>query len=162
LNTSYLYNSPIGEIAFECSETHLKRMTFVSEKNKDDFTTTPSFALAKTIMQSFENYFLKKQTFPTIPLELHGTPFQKAIWKQVTHIPIGESKTYAEIAALYGNPNGVRAVGAALRKNPVLILIPCHRVLGSNGSLTGYAGGMDKKRWLLEHEGYLIQKTLAL
>ncbi len=105
---------------------------------------------------------MKKQTFPSIPLELQGTSFQKAVWKLLANIPIGESKTYAEIAALYGNPKGVRAVGTALGKNPVLIVLPCHRILGSYGALTGYAGGLEKKRWLLEHEGYPIQKTLAL
>jgi methylated-DNA-[protein]-cysteine S-methyltransferase len=161
LNTKHLYNSPIGEIQFECSETHLKQMAFVSEKNKDVFTE-PSTALAKKIIRSLEDYFLKKQTFPSIPLELQGTSFQKAVWKLLANIPIGESKTYAEIAALYGNPKGVRAVGTALGKNPVLIVLPCHRILGSYGALTGYAGGLEKKRWLLEHEGYPIQKTLAL
>ena len=111
-------------------------MTFVSEQNKDAFTTEPYTALAKKIMRSLEDYFLKKQTFPFIPLELQGTSFQKAVWKLLSNIPLGESKTYAEIAALYGNPRGVRAVGTALGKNPVLIVLPCHRVLGSYGALT--------------------------
>ena len=77
-------------------------------------------------------------------------------------IPFGETRTYSEIASLYGNPQSVRAVGAAIGSNPILILVPCHRVLGRMGALTGYAGGLERKKWLLEHEGYPIQKVLNL
>lgn len=86
-------------------------------------------------------------------LSLRGTPFQLALWARLAKIPFGTTTTYAELAAALGRPRSVRAVGAANARNPVSILVPCHRVIGSDGSLTGYAGGLERKRFLLAHEG---------
>jgi methylated-DNA-[protein]-cysteine S-methyltransferase len=91
-----------------------------------------------------------------------GTPFQKEIWEILKQIPKGKTKTYKQIALLYGDLNSIRAVANAIGKNPIMLFTPCHRVVGSNGSMTGYAGGIEKKKWLLEHEGVSIQKTLDL
>jgi methylated-DNA-[protein]-cysteine S-methyltransferase len=88
-----------------------------------------------------------------LPLRPRGTPFQLAVWEALRGIPHGETRTYAEIARLVGRPSAVRAVGAANARNPISIVVPCHRVVGADGSLTGYAGGVDRKRWLLAHEG---------
>lgn len=82
-----------------------------------------------------------------------GTPFQRAVWNALRAIPAGETRSYADIARAVGRPSAVRAVGAANGRNPVAIVVPCHRVVGSDGSLTGYAGGIARKRWLLAHEG---------
>ena len=87
------------------------------------------------------------------PLDLHGTPFQIEVWEELYRIPYGETRTYAEIACAIGRPAAVRAVGAANGANPVAIIVPCHRVIGSNGSLTGYGGGLPTKAWLLTLEG---------
>ena len=81
-----------------------------------------------------------------------GTPFQRSVWQALRSIPPGETASYGEIAARLGSPSAARAVGLANSQNPVAIVVPCHRVIGANGKLTGYAGGLDRKRWLLEHE----------
>lgn len=84
--------------------------------------------------------------------ELKGTEFQKKVWKQLTYIPYGETRTYKEIAVAIGNPKASRAVGMANNKNPITIVVPCHRVVGSNGKMVGYAGGLDMKKKLLDLE----------
>jgi methylated-DNA-[protein]-cysteine S-methyltransferase len=88
-----------------------------------------------------------------IPVELNGTPFQKNVWKALRRIPCGATISYGELAKRIGEPAAVRAVGTANGANPVAVIVPCHRVIGSNGKLTGYGGGLDRKQWLLEHEG---------
>jgi methylated-DNA-[protein]-cysteine S-methyltransferase len=95
----------------------------------------------------------------TIPVELNGTPFQKAVWQALRRIPPGTTLSYGELARRIGESAAVRAVGAANGANPVAVIVPCHRVIGSNGSLTGYGGGLDRKRWLLTHEG-IVSPTL--
>ena len=89
----------------------------------------------------------------SIPVELNGTLFQKSVWKALRRIPCGTTISYAELAKRIGDPGAVRAVGTANGANPVAVIVPCHRVIGSNGKLTGYGGGLDRKQWLLEHEG---------
>ncbi len=117
-----------------------------NEKNKDI-----SYYLNKTIVQ-IEEYFLGKRKIFDLKLKPEGTEFQTEVWKEILNIPFGKTKTYQEIAEKIGDPSGARAVGNANNKNPIPILIPCHRVIGANGSLTGYAGGIDKKNLLLNHE----------
>ncbi|OGB01230.1 MAG: cysteine methyltransferase [Burkholderiales bacterium RIFCSPHIGHO2_12_FULL_69_20] len=91
-----------------------------------------------------------------VALDLHGTPFQQAVWRALQALPRGATSTYALIAAAAGSPAAVRAAGAAIGRNPVSILVPCHRVLGRDGSLTGYAGGLERKQALLQREGVLL------
>jgi methylated-DNA-[protein]-cysteine S-methyltransferase len=88
----------------------------------------------------------------TLPVETAGTPFQRAVWRALRDIPCGETVSYGKLARQIGAPKAVRAVGLANGSNPVGVVVPCHRVIGANGSLTGYGGGIDRKRWLLEHE----------
>ncbi len=88
-----------------------------------------------------------------LPLDLHGTPFQRAVWRALQTLPSGQTRSYAQIAAQAGSPAAVRAAGAAIGRNPVSVLVPCHRVLGASGALTGYAAGVERKRALLVHEG---------
>ena len=95
----------------------------------------------------------------TIAVELNGTPFQKKAWQALRRIPAGSTISYAELAKRIGEPSAVRAVGAANGANPVAVIVPCHRVIGSNGTLTGYGGGLDRKQWLLAHEG-VVSPTL--
>jgi methylated-DNA-[protein]-cysteine S-methyltransferase len=87
-----------------------------------------------------------------VDVELHGTPFQQRVWMALRGVAAGTTTSYANLAARVGSPTAVRAVGAANGANPVAIVLPCHRIIGSNGSLTGYGGGLDRKRWLLQHE----------
>ena len=91
-----------------------------------------------------------------VPLDLHGTPFQRAVWKALLTIPFGRTRSYGDVAAQVGGGAVPRATGAAVGRNPVSILVPCHRVIGANGSLTGYAGGLPRKEALLRHEGVLL------
>lgn len=96
----------------------------------------------------------KRKTFD-LPLAPKGTPFQKQVWKALCEIPYGQTRTYKQIAEAVGNPKGCRAVGMANNRNPLMIVVPCHRVIGSNGVMTGYAAGIDKKEFLLRLEGRL-------
>jgi len=101
-------------------------------------------------------YFEGRLTQFTMPLDLHGTPFQKLVWAEVKTVSYGEIRTYAQVAGAIASPKAVRAVGAANGANPVPIIVPCHRIIGSNGQLVGYGGGLEMKRQLLELEGVLF------
>ncbi|WNM26086.1 methylated-DNA--[protein]-cysteine S-methyltransferase [Demequina capsici] len=90
------------------------------------------------------------------PLDLRGTPMQRDVWNALLQIPAGTTRTYQQLADAVGRPRAVRAIGAAVGANPVGVLVPCHRVIGAKGALTGYAGGLDRKRWLLAHEGAML------
>ncbi len=103
-------------------------------------------------MQQLRQYFAGERVQFSCPLDLHGTPFQISVWQELYRIPYGETRSYTQIATAIGRPRAVRAVGAANGANPVAIIVPCHRVIGSNGSLTGYGGGLPTKRWLLSLE----------
>ncbi|MER6157801.1 methylated-DNA--[protein]-cysteine S-methyltransferase [Streptomyces sp. NPDC001868] len=102
--------------------------------------------------EQLEAYFAGESKEFTVELRLHGTPFQRRVWEQLARIPYGETRSYGELADALGNPKASRAVGLANGKNPVGIIVPCHRVVGSDGSLTGYGGGMERKRRLLDFE----------
>ncbi|MBZ3904926.1 MULTISPECIES: methylated-DNA--[protein]-cysteine S-methyltransferase [Streptomyces] len=102
--------------------------------------------------EQLKAYFAGELTEFTVRLRLHGTPFQRTVWEQLVRIPYGETRSYGELADALGNPKASRAVGLANGKNPVSIIVPCHRVVGSDGSLTGYGGGTQRKRRLLDFE----------
>lgn len=108
--------------------------------------------LMKETAAELEQYFLGDRRSFDIPLSPEGTEFQKLVWNALETIPYGETRSYGEIAALVNSPKACRAVGMANHQNPISILIPCHRVIGANGSLTGYGGGLNKKKWLLDLE----------
>jgi O-6-methylguanine DNA methyltransferase len=105
--------------------------------------------------QELDQYFAGSPNPFTIPLDMQGTPFQMSVWHALLEIPRGETRSYADIARAIGKPAAVRAVGLANSANHLAIIVPCHRVIGADGRLTGYGGGIDNKRWLLEHEGAL-------
>ncbi|MFD7458119.1 MULTISPECIES: methylated-DNA--[protein]-cysteine S-methyltransferase [unclassified Streptomyces] len=111
--------------------------------------STGPFAEAE---EQLEAYFAGERTEFTLPLRLHGTPFQRTVWEHLRTIPYGETRTYGQLADALGNPKASRAVGLANGRNPVGIIVPCHRVVGADGSLTGYGGGLDRKRRLLDFE----------
>lgn len=92
------------------------------------------------------------QALAEVPVVLNGTPFQRRVWERLRAVPVGRTATYGAIASALGAPSAVRAVGAANGANPVSIIVPCHRIIGANGALVGYGGGLDRKRWLLDHE----------
>ncbi|WP_257351426.1 methylated-DNA--[protein]-cysteine S-methyltransferase [Pseudalkalibacillus decolorationis] len=104
-----------------------------------------------------DEYFARKRKLFDLPLDLFGTDFQKKVWKGLIEVPYGETYSYKDIATMIGSPKAVRAIGSANNKNPLPIIIPCHRVIGSNGSLVGYGGGLDKKEILLDLEKHPSQ-----
>jgi O-6-methylguanine DNA methyltransferase len=107
-------------------------------------------------LDQLQRYFAGEPVQFSCPLDLRGTPFQVSVWKELFRIPYGQTRTYAEIASAIGAPRAVRAVGAANGANPVAVIVPCHRVIGSNGTLTGYGGGLGMKEWLLTLEGVML------
>ncbi len=108
--------------------------------------------LAEAVRQLGEYFAGNRREFD-LPLRMHGTEFQRCVWRALNEIPYGETWSYGELAKRIGNPNASRAVGLANGRNPISILVPCHRVIGADGSLTGYGGGLQRKQWLLAHEG---------
>ena len=106
----------------------------------------------RAVREQFESYFAGRLTVFDLPLAPQGTEFQQRVWRALRDIPYGETISYAELARRIGRPLAVRAVGAANGRNPISIIVPCHRVIGSDGSLTGFGGGIERKRWLLAHE----------
>lgn len=130
------------------TETHLINIQF-TQPQKALLQTTELLSMA-TIQ--LDEYFQGKRTIFSLPFKLTGTPFQLAVWKELQNIPYGKTTSYKEIAQKINKPKAYRAVGMANNKNPLPIIIPCHRVIGSNGKLIGYAGGLKLKNYLLELE----------
>ncbi|MDP3660135.1 methylated-DNA--[protein]-cysteine S-methyltransferase [Phenylobacterium sp.] len=115
-----------------------------------------------SVRRALEGYFAgDAKALESIRWETAGTAFQRAVWRALCTIPAGETLSYSGLAAKVGSPKAVRAVGTANGSNPVALVVPCHRVIGADGSLTGYAGGLDRKRWLLAHEGAAFKERLA-
>ncbi len=147
MKTFYDYDTPVGKLYIEAEEDFLTKLSFFELSGKR--LETP---VIKETYKQLSEYFAKKRKTFDIPLKLEGTEFQKSVWHALMKIPYGKTATYLEIAETIGNPKASRAVGMANNKNKIPIVIPCHRVIGSNGSLTGYAGGLEIKKKLLELE----------
>ena len=111
-------------------------------------------------VEQLKEYIEGSRTTFTFLMNPKGTEFQKQVWKILLTIPFGKTLPYIEVAQIYGNTKAVRAVAAAIGKNPILVAVPCHRVIGSNGSLVGFAAGLEKKKWLLENEGFPFQAEI--
>lgn len=150
------YQSPLGPIKIEHSGQGITSLIFTDEP--DIPHETPK-SILPAIIQLKEYFDGNRKTFD-FRLDVSGTDFQKKVWSYLIDIPFGETETYLNIAKKIGNPKTIRAVGNANGKNPVSIIIPCHRVIGSDGSLTGYAGGFWRKEWLLNHEKKYKQLSL--
>lgn len=144
----YKYNSIIGDIFISADENFLLSVQFVNH----NFIENQENKIIRQTIKQFDEYFRGKRKKFELPLNPKGTEFQKKVWLQLMNIPYGKTATYKDIATLTGNTNASRAVGNANNKNPIAIIIPCHRVIGSNNKLTGYAGGLDKKEKLLNLE----------
>ena len=114
------------------------------------------------VVEQLDAYFAGERTVFDLPLRLDGTPFQRAVWAALREIPYGETTTYGELARRLGRPSASRAVGMANGRNPVGVIVPCHRVVGAAGDLTGYGGGLDRKRRLLDHERARVRPALPL
>ena len=142
--------SPIGQIKLTGDKTSLNSILFVFNDTEME-QENPNSILIDCKSQLSEYFSGKRKEF-NIPIKQNGTEFQQKVWNELMKIPYGETVSYNFIAEALGDKNSIRAVGAANGKNQISIIIPCHRVIGINGSLTGYAGGLWRKKWLLSHE----------
>ncbi|MFV0502733.1 MAG: methylated-DNA--[protein]-cysteine S-methyltransferase [Lachnospirales bacterium] len=148
-----IYNSPIGQMAIETTSNRLKAIDFSINLDKKIIETKTSYIVKKQL----DEYFAGKRHEFTIELELSGTAYQKIVWQNVMTVKYGETMSYKEIAILSNSPKSARAVGMANNKNKIPIIIPCHRIIGSNGDLVGYGGGIDKKVFLLDLESKFLE-----
>ncbi|MCB0132646.1 MAG: methylated-DNA--[protein]-cysteine S-methyltransferase [Caldilineaceae bacterium] len=148
--------SPIGLVEIGGSACAIDWLVFVDAPRVDSVQPSAEDDLIRAAGQQVQEYFTgQRQTFD-LPLSLVGTAFQQRVWRQLLTVSWGTTATYQEIANALENPKAVRAVGAANGQNPISIIVPCHRIIGSNGQLTGYGGGLWRKEWLLRHEGALL------
>ena len=151
-------DSPLGTLRATATEAGLRTIMLPGEgpAGEPDPSWTRQDARFEPLARQLEAYFQRRlQTFD-LPLALEGTEFQKRVWQELMKVPYGTTSSYAEIARRIGRPSATRAVGAANGRNPLPIIVPCHRIIGHNGSLTGYGGGLAAKRLLLELEGAIV------
>ncbi|MCG3172211.1 MAG: Methylated-DNA--protein-cysteine methyltransferase [Myxococcota bacterium] len=146
--------SPLGLLTLEASTHGLSKVLFPNEKASTStrFVHAEEHPILQQAARELNAWFRGELQRFEVPLDPRGTEFQSRVWRQLLAIPFGETRSYAWLAREIGNPDAVRAVGAANGRNPIAIIIPCHRVIGSSGELTGYGGGLPIKQWLLEHE----------
>lgn len=158
-------SSPIGPIYIVADAKHLQAITFACnwesiQKKMKDLECKSNAIIAQTEVQ-LQEYFAKERTAFDLPIAFSGTVFQKLSWQALLTIPYGETRSYAEQAQIIGKAKAVRAVGRANGQNPIPIVVPCHRVIAKSGKLTGFAGGLERKKYLLELEGKkIINMTL--
>ncbi len=149
------YESPLGTIEVVASGEGITALNFVPRskmlKARGSGDADPSPLLAAAVRELSEYFAGERRAF-TVPLDLRGTPFERAVWRVLLEVPFGRTVSYGELGRTVGKPRAARAVGGANHRNPVSIIVPCHRVIGADGSLTGYGGGLWRKEWLLEHE----------
>jgi len=148
-------DSPVGRLLIGVSEKGLAILEFDRGQLSPKYSWIESPERTAGYVRELEEYFAGVRHTFDFPVDLRGTEFQLRCWNALLKIPYGETLTYADLAREVGCPRGFRAVGAANHDNPIAIVVPCHRVIGSNGGLGGYGGGLDAKRWLLEREGAL-------
>ena len=148
----FYYNTKIGRIGIEENGMAITRLDFINKDVQEEIIEENETALLKEAIKQLNEYLDGKRTLFDLPLEPKGTEFQKKVWNALKEIPFGETRSYGEIAKIIGNEKASRAVGMANNKNPIAIIVPCHRVIGANGKLVGYAGGIDIKEKLLELE----------
>lgn len=148
------YDSPIGLLLIQGTHQRLEHITFVAEKK---YVACKNELLEKTILQLNE-YFRGQRMVFDLPLEMIGTNFQMKVWEALKQIDYGETYSYKEVAEKIKHPKAYRAVGSANNRNKLPIIIPCHRVIGTKGDLTGYAVGIWRKKWLLDHEKKVLER----
>jgi methylated-DNA-[protein]-cysteine S-methyltransferase len=160
MNCSVIFESPIGPLRIVANDDGLCAIDFPTSRHASRIGATDASgasdsasAVLRTASQQLVEYFAGTRYTFDLPLAPHGTQFQRAVWQALTEIPYGQTASYAQLATRLGRPTATRAVGAANGRNPLPIVLPCHRVIGADGSLTGFAGGLDTKRFLLALEG---------
>jgi methylated-DNA-[protein]-cysteine S-methyltransferase len=156
--------SPVGPLTLLGSDAGLRAVLWPTEVPgervswPDGTASEPGHPVLRLATEQLAEYFAGRRRTFELPLDLHGTPFQVKAWRLLATVPYGSTVSYGQQAALLGDPNRARAVGAANGRNPVSIILPCHRVVGASGALTGFAGGLDAKRSLLEFEARVVEE----
>ena len=161
---SYIeHPSPVGILLIAATDNGICGIYFEEHKHfkgKDGWQAAMELSAASQHLQrtaqQLDEYFSGKRTEFDVSLDLAGTDFQRSVWQELSAIPFGKSVSYAQHAQRLGNPKALRAVGSAIGKNPISIIVPCHRVIGSSGAVTGYAGGLERKRFLLALEDIAV------
>jgi methylated-DNA-[protein]-cysteine S-methyltransferase len=146
------YKSPIGVLEIIGTEEEILSILFIDDENQSEHNQTNIPHAVKECKDQLDEYFKGNRISFTFPYRLEGTDFQKKVWNALKEVSYSETASYKDIAVSIGNEKAIRAVGSANGKNKLSIIIPCHRIIGSNGKLTGYAGGLWRKEWLLQHE----------
>jgi methylated-DNA-[protein]-cysteine S-methyltransferase len=150
------FKSPQGTMILTATHKGLAGVYFKGQKHfpkRRDWQRDPRNAVLHQAKRELAEYFAGKRTHFSVALDPQGTPFQRSVWKQIAKVGFGKTLSYGELAKRAGHPGSARAAGAATGRNPIGIIVPCHRIMGANGSLTGYAGGLRRKRALLALEG---------
>ncbi|MBC8154249.1 MAG: methylated-DNA--[protein]-cysteine S-methyltransferase [Bacteroidetes bacterium] len=152
---THYYTSPIGRLEIQADDTAILGV-FFADGTKKNAPGQPASDIVPDVMRQclveLADYFAGTRQAFTVPYRLVGSDFRRSVWQQLTQIPYGQTITYGEQARRLGNPKAVRAVGTTNSSNPISIIVPCHRVVGANGDLVGFGGGLAAKRWLLDHE----------
>lgn len=143
------YPSPVGDLKITSSGEKITGLHFF-DGERTDAKPTP---VIQQCIEELDAYFFEGRKFFTVDIALTGSPFQLKVWNELLTIPYGKTASYFDLALRTGDLNNIRAVGHANGENPIAIIVPCHRIIGKNGDLVGYAGGIEKKMWLLQHEG---------
>jgi len=165
VNIFRFIDSPIGTLTLSsdgAALTGLHMGTSRKRPDPDGWIEDATHPLLEETARQLGQYFRGQRRSFDLPLQLHGTEFQRRVWTLLTRIPFGETRTYGELARQLGNPGACRAVGLANGRNPIAVIVPCHRVIGADGSLTGFGGGLPRKEWLLSHEGLAGIRSLEL
>ncbi len=152
-----IYHSPVGPLAIYSNEEAIIEIKFDGE-----IQTENSSSIIEKCVQQLDEYFDGKRENFDLELNPTGTDFQLKVWKELQNIPFGKTRTYSEMAVKLGDIKVIRAAGTANGKNKIPIIIPCHRVIGKDGSLVGFGGGLDRKEWLLQHEGVLKGEQMKI
>jgi methylated-DNA-[protein]-cysteine S-methyltransferase len=154
-----VFESPIGELILSGDDRGLAAIAFAdsSKAPRPDATWTRDDGAFARVAQQLSAYFAGELRRFELDLAPRGTPFQQRVWAALQAIPFGATTTYGRLAGVLGDPHATRAVGLANGRNPIPIVIPCHRVIGADGTLVGYGGGLQRKQWLLAHEGVALR-----
>ena len=164
--TSYsVIKSPVGDLLLAADDSALTGVYFAGcdhvPGESKQWTHDPRHPVLQSATKQLAEYFAGKRTAFSVPLRLSGTNFQKKVWQEIARIPYGKTVSYSDLAQRAGAPEAVRAAGTATGRNPLSIIIPCHRVIGKNGSLCGFAGGLERKRYLHKLEGLSLKPVPA-
>ena len=155
MKSIWFYDYPVGTIGITEENNAISRVFFTQKKKSDSYETAETSLIQKAAIQLREYFDGKRKNFD-LPLFLQGTDFQETVWRALQTVAFGDTCSYKKIATLIGNPQAARAVGMANNRNPIVIIVPCHRVIGISGKLIGYAGGINIKQYLLN-----LEKTYA-